>query len=162
MGKTILLLLIVIPLTFAVGFRTGQGDPGAYRNSLQSSPQTTTDSLVVDLHSAWNAADVEALVRRLDPDAFFFSPYQLRYGRDEMANTVLQRNPLIFRNVTNNESHSYVGDHLAWSIGSLRSERYVDGERLGAEDGADYLYVFTRNQEKQWKTQMMIYREACE
>jgi len=138
-------------------------EPAPAVTGMAPQEQTLTDSLVKDFHDAWNAEDVAGMVKRLRPSVFLRSPFQLRYGRDEMAETVLRTNPPVFKNVTSTETHSSVSGNLAWSIASLESDVYDGmGTRTGEHFDADYLFVFTRGQDGVWKVQMLVYHELCD
>lgn len=155
--------------------------------TVRGQPATTlTDSLVKAFHEEWNENDLEGMVAMLQPDAFFESPHQLRYGRDSMAATVLQRNPPVIRDCVTEERHSRVEGDLAWSIGELHCNTYFrdtgrirrervrirdgyavrnmydeDGSFLGTQEhpATIYTYVFTRRGGGPWKVQMLIYHE---
>ena len=147
---------------------------------------TLTDSLVNKFHEAWNSNDLDAMISMLHPDAFFNSPYQLRYTRDTMAATVLIWNPLRIKDCTTTEVYSHVENNLAWSIGYLYCNRYdsdgvlrkklVDREQemmrfeiyddegnwiKNEEEGAtEYTYIFTRDKEGNWKIKVLFYHEG--
>ncbi len=147
--------------------------------------RTLTDSLVHAFGAVWNANDLDGMVGMLREDAFFESPYQLRYGRDTMAATVLRTNPPVFRDCASREDRSRVVGDVAWSLGELYCSRYYpsgaihvkvireDGDGfLGEEydeagrstgrrryDAIHYTYVFRRGERGEWKVQMLIYHE---
>lgn len=143
---------------------TRLSDSGAARlEAAAPANSTLTDSLVHEFHRAWNANDLTGMLAQLQPTAFFLSPYQLRYGRDTMARTVLITNPETFRNATSQENHSFVSEHVAWSIGHATSAIFDDeGHDTGEKLEADYLYVFTPDPDGTWKAQMLVYHEDSE
>ena len=121
---------------------------------------TVTDSLVKKFHSAWNSEDLPGMISLLDKNAFFKSPFQLRYGRDSLAKTVLITNPPVFKVVRQTEIHSYVREDLAWSIGNMVCDVYDENGNLEKDPWYnDYIYVFCRNNNKDWKLLMMIFHE---
>lgn len=141
-----------LALAFLLGLQMDnrfEPDPAAERPA-----PTLTDSLVADFHVAWNAEDLDEMKARLQPSAFFWSPHQLRYGRSEMLNTVLLVNPPRFKVFESTEWHSHVSEHVAWSIGKLRTRKDRDA-------GAEYLYLFTPDRERTWKLQILLYQERC-
>jgi hypothetical protein len=100
------------------------------------------------------------MISMLDKNAFFKSPFQLRYGRDSMANTVLITNPPVFKVVRQTEIHSYVKENFAWSMGNMVCNVYDENGDLEKDSWYnDYIYVFFRNNNKDWKLLMMIYHE---
>ncbi len=120
---------------------------------------TLTDSLARAFTDAWDANDLPRMLAWLQPDAFFKSPHQLRYGRDVMEATVLTTNPPAFRDTRVAERYSKVGDSLAWSIGTMTGHVYdAEGHDTGQLLQADYLYVFTRGANGLWKLQMMVFQ----
>jgi ketosteroid isomerase-like protein len=119
-----------------------------------------TDMLTKQFHQAWNKENINEMVSLLQPNAFFQSPYQLRYGRDKMAATVLKTNPPVYKVVSTKELHSYVEDHLAWSIGEFTSDIYDDyGNKTSEQLKGTYTYVFTKKNNQDWKIQMLVYHE---
>ncbi|MEJ2583822.1 MAG: hypothetical protein P8Z38_01885 [Robiginitalea sp.] len=121
-----------------------------------------TDSLVADFHAAWNANDLHEMLTRLQEDAFFKSPHQLRVGRAELAKTVLKSNPPMIRDCRNLEYYSHVEGDIAWSVGRLFCNSYDESGNLtmkGEEKTTEYTYVFTRNPKGVWKIQMLLYHE---
>ena len=147
---------------------------------------TLTDSLVNKFHEAWNSNDLDAMISMLHPDAFFNSPYQLRYTRDTMAATVLIKNPPIIKDCTTKEVYSHVENNLAWSIGYLYCNRYdSDGvlrkklvkcdqeimrfeiyDKEGnwikneEEEATEYTYIFAKDKEGNWKIKVLFYHEG--
>lgn len=166
--KTHISLGAIVALAFLLGFASGRGvatEPGAGNDASGAGTEAgmvNTDSLVVDFYQAWNDDDLPGMVSRLQPTAFFRSPYQLQYGRDTMQATVLVTNPPRFRNTTTTEWHSYASEALAWSIGELTSEVHDEsGVRTGESLESEYLHVFTPSEDGAWKVQMLVYHEAC-
>jgi len=139
--------LIVLLFTFSTTIAFGQ-------NSL-------TDLLVKNFFQAWNAENINEMITQLQPDAFFKSPYQLRYGRDKMAATVLKTNPPAHKVVNSKELHSKVEDDIAWSIGEFTADIYDDyGYKTSEQIKGTYTYIFTKKNKGDWKIQMIIYHEA--
>ncbi|MEJ2103579.1 MAG: hypothetical protein P8X47_03255 [Ignavibacteriaceae bacterium] len=137
------ILIVVIICSFSFG-----------QNSL-------TDLLTKQFHQAWNAERVNDMISLLQPDAFFESPYQLQYGREKMASTVLKTNPLIYKNVNTKEFHSKVNEDIAWSIGEFTCDIYDEyGNKTGKQLKGTYTYVFTRKNKGDWKVQMLIFHEG--
>lgn len=164
--KSVPVRVSVLAVVYGLGFFHARLWPASSGIEAAAAPaaqaHTLTDSLVKDFQSAWNAQDVSGMVGLLQPNAFFRSPFQLRYGRDTMARTVLVQNPPVFRNATNVESRSFVSENLAWSIGVQESDVYdADGVRTGERFDADYLFAFTPDEAGEWKVQMMVYHEEC-
>jgi len=164
--RTILPYILVTAVVFSLGFVSGSVleslNTGAdsLRPNEPVRQSTLTDSLTARLHAAWNAEDMDALLSQLQPTAFFKSPYQLRYGRDNMRETVLVTNPPVFKVFESKELHSYVSEHLAWSIGSIKSHVLDDnGADTGEIGEADYLYAFTPDSSGAWRVQMMVFHE---
>ena len=118
-----------------------------------------TDSLVKRFHKAWNEEDIPKMISLLDADAFFKSPFQLRYGRDTMVETVLTTNPAVFKVAKQVETHSHIEGNMAWSIGSMVCDVYDDGVLEDEPWYNDYLYVFTKERDEDWKLLMMIFHE---
>ncbi len=107
------------------------------------------------------AEDIGRMVSLLDPDAFFKSPFQLRYSRDTMEATVLITNPPIFKVTEITETHSEVKGNVAWSIGSMISDWIrVDenGNRQVKKWHNDYVYLFVKRK-GEWKLQMLFFHE---
>jgi ketosteroid isomerase-like protein len=129
--------------------------------ALRAQAPVSTDSLVHQFHDAWNAEDIGRMVSLLDPDAFFKSPFQLRYSRDTMEATVLITNPPIFKVTEITETHSEVKGNVAWSIGSMISDWIrVDenGNRQVKKWHNDYVYLFVKRK-GEWKLQMLFFHE---
>ena len=121
---------------------------------------TLTDSLAKQFQKAWNAEDTSRMISMLDENAFFKSPFQLRYGRDVMARTVLITNPPAFKVRQQTELYSFVKDDLAWSIGNMVSDVYDEEGKLEKKPWHnDYVYVFTKEKNNEWKLLMMIFHE---
>jgi hypothetical protein len=126
----------------------------------QESGVTFTELLVDRFHEAWNEEDIPKMISLLDPDAFFKSPFQLRYSRDTMKATVLITNPPVFKVVEQTELYSYVKGDMAWSIGEIVSDVYDEnGNKEEEQWPADYLYLFVKDEESNWKLKMMIFHE---
>ena len=158
----------VVVLAFLLGFASGRGvttEPsggGDVAGTGAEARRVNTDSLVVDFYQAWNDEDLPGMLSRLQPTAFFRSPYQLRYGSDTMQATVLVTNPPRFKNTMTTEWHSYASEALAWSIGELTSEVHDEsGVGTGEALESEYLHVFTPSEDGAWKVQMLVYHEAC-
>ena len=142
MKKSIFLLLV---LCTSVGY---------------SQKRTLTDSLTQVFNTLWDAYDIEEMYKMLQPDAFFKSPFQLRYGRDTMRATVLKWNPLKFKNSRSIEIHSHVEKDMCYSLGTLTFGIYdAKGVYTGKDQASEYIYFFTRNKRKEWKIQAMIFYE---
>lgn len=136
----IFILLIISPLTFC-------------QSSL-------TDILSKQFNQAWNKENVNEMISLLQPDAFFKSPYQLQYGRNKMAKTVLKKNPPVYKIVHTKELHSKVEDDIAWSIAEFTCDVYDDyGNKTNEKLEGIYTYVFTRKNKGDWKLQMMIFHD---
>lgn len=143
MNKVALLLMTVLPT-------------GAFAQHKA----TLTDSLVHEFNALWDRDDAKGMVDRLQDDAFFKSPYQLRYSRDTMAKTVLVTNPPAFRNLRTEELFSHVEERVAWSIGKLTGDIFDGaGKPTGKELTSDYVYVFTKRADGAWKVQMLIFHD---
>ena len=118
-----------------------------------------TDSLVNQFNLAWNAEDLNRMREMLAPDAFFKSPYQLRYSRETMLATVLARNPAKYKVTDYTEEHSVVKEDMAWSLGELVCDVYDEnGEKEEETLKIDFLGVFVKTR-GEWKIQMLIYHE---
>lgn len=131
-------------------------------HSYGQSYSSVTDSLVAKFHSAWNNNDLLGMLDQIQPDAFFKSPYQLRYGREEMAKTVLVRNPPVIKDCYTEEWHSKIEENMAWSIGRLYCNTYnAKGEIVatGEDKSTEYTYVFTKDAQGDWKLQILFYHE---
>jgi ketosteroid isomerase-like protein len=127
--------------------------------SLDILAQTPTESLVRKFHDAWNEEDIAGMIAMLHEDAFFKSPFQLRYGREEMAKTVLITNPPIFKVTEIQEMHSRVDGNMAWSIGKMKSDVYNEwGLKEQDPWHNDYVYLFVLK-DGEWKLQMMVFHE---
>ena len=119
-----------------------------------------TALFVKKFFQSWNAENINEMMSQLQPDAFFKSPYQLRYGRDKMVATVLKTNPPAHKVVNTKELHSKVEDDIAWSIGEFTADVYDDyGNKTSEQINGTYTYVFTKKNKGDWKIQMMIYHE---
>ena len=119
-----------------------------------------TDILSKQFNQAWNKENVNDMVSLLQPDAFFKSPYQLQYGRDKMAATVLKKNPPVYKIVHTKELHSKVEDDIAWSIAEFTCDVYDDyGNKTNEKLEGTYTYVFTKKNKGDWKLQMMIFHD---
>jgi ketosteroid isomerase-like protein len=102
------------------------------------------------------------MAAQLQPDAFFKSPDQFRYGRDMMAKTVLTANPPVIKDCYSEERHSHVDGEVAWSIGRLYCNSYdEDGNitKRGTDKSTEYTYMFTKDEGGSWKLQMVMYHE---
>lgn len=131
-----------------------------FNTLLFSQNETLTDSLVKQFTKAWNAEDTTKMISLLDENAFFKSPFQLHYGRDTMARTVLTTNPPAFKVKQQTELYSFVNNDLAWSIGNMVSDVYNEEGKLEKEPWHnDYIYVFTKKKNDEWKLLMMIFHE---
>jgi ketosteroid isomerase-like protein len=128
--------------------------------SFSFGQSSLTDMLTKQFHQAWNEENINKMVSLLQPDAFFKSPYQLQYGRDKMAATVLKTNPPAYKVVNTKELHSKVEDDIAWSIGEFTADVYDDsGNKTSKQLKGTYTYVFTKKNKGDWKIQMLIYHE---
>ena len=144
MTRILLLLLLALPT-----------------ESFAQQPSSLTDSLVREFNSLWDRNDVKQMVEHLQDDAFFKSPYQLRYSRDTMAKTVLLTNPPVFRIVRSQELFNHVEARIAWSIGKMTSDILDEnGSKTGKTLDSDYVYVFTKRKDDKWKVQMLIFHET--
>ena len=138
--------LITLYITFCTSITSGQ-------NSL-------TEMLVKKFFQAWNAENINEMISQLQPDAFFKSPYQLRYGRDKMEATVLKTNPPTHKVSYLKELHSKIKNDIAWSIGEFTADVYDDyGYKTTEQIKGTYTYVFTKTNNEDWKIQIMIYHE---
>lgn len=121
---------------------------------------TLTDSLTKQYFKAWNNDDASAIISMLQPNAFFESPYQLRYGRDSIAATVLKSEIHMFYNIKTVENYSYVGNDIAWSLGKATSIMKKDKNNKFAKTSTEsYTFVYTRKNSENWKLQMIIWHE---
>jgi hypothetical protein len=77
-----------------------------------------------------------------------------------MAKTVLVTNPPAFRNLRTQELFNHVEDRIAWSIGRLTGDTFDStGKKTGKELVSDYVYVFTKRADNEWKVQMLIFHD---
>jgi ketosteroid isomerase-like protein len=121
--------------------------------------QLSTDSLVRQFHEAWNGEDMELMYDLLDDNAFFKSPFQLRYTRDSMKATVLKTNPPVFKVIEQIESESKCKGNLAWSIGKMVCDVYDEnGKKEKDQWHNDYVYMFVKRDDH-WKLQMLFFHE---
>ena len=128
--------------------------------SFSFGQSSLTDMLTTQFHQAWNKENINEMSGLLQPDAFFKSPYQLQYGREKMAATVLKKNPQVYKVVNTKELHSKVNEDIAWSIGEFTCDIYDDyGNKTGEQLKGTYTYVFTKKNKGDWKVQMLIYHE---
>lgn len=128
--------------------------------SVSFGQNSLTDLLTKQFHQAWNNENVNEMVSLLQANAFFKSPYQLQYGREKMAATVLKRNPPVYKIVSTKELHSYVEDRLAWAIGEFTCDIYDEsGNKTNEQLEGTFTYVFTKRNKDDWKVQMLIYHE---
>ena len=131
-----------------------------FSTTITFAQNSLTDLLVKKFFQAWNAENINEMISQIQPDAFFKSPYQLRYGRDKMAATVLKTNPPAHKVVNTKELHSKVDDDIAWSIGEFTADVYDDyGNKTSEQIKGTYTYVFTKKNKSDWKIQMIIYHE---
>jgi ketosteroid isomerase-like protein len=129
-------------------------------SSVANCQSSLTDILSKQFNQAWNKENVNEMVSLLQPDAFFKSPYQLQYGREKMAATVLKKNPPVYKIVHTKELHSKVDDDIAWSIAEFTCDVYDDyGNKTSNKLEGTYTYVFTRKDKADWKLQMMIFHD---
>ncbi len=143
--KTLITMIISIVITISV-FSQDRG--------------SLTEMLTKQFNQAWNKENINEMISLLQPDAFFKSPYQLRYGREQMAATVLKTNPPAYKIVEIKEQHSKVKDDIAWSIGDFSCDLYDEqGNKTNEVLEGSYTYVFTKKSNKDWKLQMMIFHE---
>ena len=95
-----------------------------------------------------------------DADAFFKSPFKLRYGRDDKVETVLNTNPPVFKVIKQVSTHSYIKGNMTWSIGNMVSDVYHEDGILENEPWYnDYVCVFTKDENENWKLLMMLFHE---
>jgi hypothetical protein len=129
-------------------------------SSLTYGQNSLTDLLTKQFHQAWNKENINEMVSLLQANAFYQSSQQLQYGRDKMKATVLKTNPHIYKVVNAKELHSFVEDHLAWSIGEYTFDVYDEyGNKTNKQLKGTYTYVFTKRNNEDWKVQMLIYHE---
>jgi ketosteroid isomerase-like protein len=129
-------------------------------SSFSFGQNSLTDLLVKKFFQSWNAENINEMISQLQPDAFFKSPYQFRYGRDKMAATVLKTNPPAYKVVNTKELHSKVADDVAWSIGEFTADVYDDyGNKTREQIKGTYTFVFIKKNNEDWKIQMMIFHE---
>lgn len=133
---------------------------GTFSITYSQSQQSLTYNLVANFHKAWNEEDVELMKTLLDKDAFFKSPFQLQYSRETMLETVLLKNPKVFKVIEITETHSRIKDNMAWSIGKMVSDIY-DENGIKQEDQwlNDYVYLFVKDENGEWKLQMLLFHE---
>ena len=119
-----------------------------------------TAALVERFHAAWDAQDLAGMESLLADTAFFKSPFQLRYGREEMLTTVLARNPFYYRDLQTEERHSLVKGGMARSLGALTWRVYdQEGNPTDETMHADYTYIFSRDEAGSWLLEALIYHE---
>jgi hypothetical protein len=129
-------------------------------STYSQSTQTLTHKLVANFHKAWNEENIELMKTLLDEDAFFKSPFQLQYSRATMLETVLLKNPKVFKVVQITETHSKIKDNVAWSIGTMVSDFYDEnGNKQQEQWHNDYVYLFVKNESSEWKLQMLLFHE---
>ena len=123
-------------------------------------PSTPTKLLVDKFNDAWNRNSLTDMESLLAATAFFKSPFQLRYGRDEMIATVLTRNPVFYREIETEEKHSLVKGTMAWSIGDMTWRVYDDtGNPTEETMHAEYTYIFSKDEAGSWALEAMIFHE---
>lgn len=128
--------------------------------TYSQSKQSLTYNLVANFHTAWNEEDIELMKTLLDEDAFFKSPFQLQYSRATMLETVLLKNPKVFKIVEINETHSKIKGNVAWSIGKMVSDYYDEnGNKRVEQWHNDYVYLFVKDENGEWKLQMLLFHE---
>lgn len=128
--------------------------------AYSQSGNSLTYQLVSDFHKAWNAEDLHTMETLLDKDAFFKSPFQLRYSRDTMMTTVLQRNPRVYKVSEIIEIHSETKGNLSWSIGKMISDIHDSaGNKTDKQWHNDYTYLFIKDENGAWKLLMLLYHE---
>ena len=119
-----------------------------------------TGLLAEQFNQAWNKENLNEMISLLQHDAFFKSPYQLQYGREKMARTILKENPPVYKFVNTKELHSKVDDNIAWSIAEFTCDVYDEyGNKTSDKLEGSYTYVFTRKDKGDWKIQMMIFHD---
>lgn len=129
-------------------------------SSYSFGQNSLTGILAEQFNQAWNKENVNEMISLLQHDAFFKSPYQLQYGREKMARTVLKKNPPVYKFIHTKELHSKVDDDIAWSIAEFMCDVYDEyGNKTGEKLEGSYTYVFTRKDKGDWKIQMMIFHD---
>ena len=129
-------------------------------SSYSLGQNSLTELLAEQFNQAWNKENVNEMISLLQHDAFFKSPYQLQYGREKMARTVLKKNPPVYKFIHTKELHSKVDDDIAWSIAEFMCDVYDEyGNKTGEKLEGSYTYVFTRKDKGDWKIQMMIFHD---
>lgn len=129
-------------------------------SSYSFGQNSLTGILAEQFNQAWNKENVNEMISLLQHDAFFKSPYQLQYGREKMARTVLKKNPPVYKFIHTKELHSKVDDDIAWSIAEFKCDVYDEyGNKTGEKLEGSYTYVFTRKDKGDWKIQMMIFHD---
>jgi len=129
-------------------------------SSYSFGQNSLTGLLAEQFNQAWNKENVNEMISLLQHDAFFKSPYQLQYGREKMARTILKENPPIYKFVNTQELHSKVEDDIAWSIAEFTCDVYDEyGNKTSDKLEGSYTYVFTRKDKGDWKIQMMIFHD---
>ena len=128
--------------------------------SHSSGQNSLTNLLAQQFNQAWNKENVNEMISLLQPDAFFKSPYQLQYGREKMAATVLKKNPPVYKFITTKEIHSKVENDIAWSITEFTCDVFDEyGNKTSEKLEGTYAYVFTKKNKGDWKLQMMIFHD---
>ena len=129
-------------------------------SSYSLGQNSLTELLAEQFNQAWNKENVNEMISLLQHDAFFKSPYQLQYGREKMARTILKKNPPVYKFVYTKELHSKVDDDIAWSIAEFTCDIYDEyGNKTGEKLEGSYTYVFTRKNKGDWEIQMMIFHD---
>ena len=129
-------------------------------SSYSFGQNSLTELLAQQFNQAWNKENINEMISLLQHDAFFKSPYQLQYGREKMARTILKKNPPVYKFIDTKELHSKVNDDIAWSIAEFTCDVYDEyGHKTGEKLNGSYTYVFTRKNKSDWKIQMMIFHE---
>ena len=128
--------------------------------SFSFGQSSLTELLAEQFNQAWNKENVNEMISLLQHDAFFKSPYQLEYGREKMARTILKKNPPVYKFIDTKELHSKVNDDIAWSIAKFTCDVYDEyGNKTSDKLEGSYTYVFTRKDKGDWKIQMMIFHD---
>ena len=121
---------------------------------------TLTEQLVGAFTAAWESREVDAVYNLLAPDCVFRSPFQTHCGRDDIRETVLRWNLAHIHDTRNCvEEQSKVAGDFAYSVGRMDYSQYDDDGNVVHELKANYIYVFTREPDREWKVQMMIFHE---
>ena len=129
-------------------------------SSYSLGQNSLTGLLAEQFNQAWNKENLNEMISLLQHDAFFKSPYQLQYGREKMARTILKENPPVYKFVNTIELHSKVDDDIAWSIAEFTCDVYDEyGNKTSDKLEGSYTYVFTRKDKGDWKIQMMIFHD---